>query len=57
MFEKIEGKSRQNDVKPSAEKSRNFWSKIEQNVEHNENTEWLDEVKEKVSREKSRMIA
>ena len=57
MFEKIEGKSRQNDVKPSAEKSRNVWSKTEQNVEHNENTEWLDEVKEKVSREKSRMIA
>ena len=50
LFEKIEGKSRQSDVKPNAEESRNFWSNIwSQTVEHNESTEWISEVKESVS--------
>ena len=37
LFERIEGKSRENDVKPTAE-NRKLWSDIWfQNVKHNEN--------------------
>ena len=50
LFEKIEVKSRQNDVKPSAEESRKFWSNIwSQNVEHDINAEWISKFKESVS--------
>ena len=50
MFEKIEGKSRQNDVRPNAEKRRKFWRDVwSQNVEHNESADWINEVKESVS--------
>ena len=45
-LKKIEGKSRENDVKINAEESRKFWSDIwSQNVEHHESAKWINEVK------------
>ena len=51
LFEKIEGKSRQNDVKPNAEESRKFWRYFWlQNVEHKKGAEWINDIKESVSK-------
>ena len=46
LFEKIEGNSGKNDVKPIAEENRKFWSDFcTHNVEPNESPEWNSEVK------------
>ena len=57
MFEKIDGNSRQNNVKPNAEESRKLWSNIwSQNVEHNESAELINEVKENVNERRKQDI-
>ena len=51
LLEKMEGKSRQRNIKPNAEESRKLWSNIcSPNAEHNKSAEWINEVKESVSK-------